>query len=139
MSFLIDASAAIHLLRDRTGLLKGHYDSIVGANPVYLGQLTMFEVLKGASDATEWTRLEAMLASQRSLPFEDGDWPAAARIVADLRWNGITLKNTIDALVAATALRSDLTILHDDRDFELIAKARPVKLHRFSPRNITTP
>jgi len=38
----------------------------------------------------------------------------------------ITVRSSVDCLIAATALRHDLIILHDDRDFSLIARISPL-------------
>jgi predicted nucleic acid-binding protein len=48
-------------------------------------------------------------------------WSHAARIYYELRRQGITVRNTIDCLIAASAIEHDLLLLHDDRDFAAIA------------------
>ena len=49
-------------------------------------------------------------------------WTIGARIYYDLRRRGITVRNTIDCCIAASAIENDLILLHLDRDFEAIAK-----------------
>ena len=136
MAFLIDTSALIHVLRDKAGHVSRRYDAIVGAEPVKLSRVTSFELLKGARDDAEWSRLDQMLSSQAILDAESDDWMRAARIVFDLRRKGTTLKAPIDALIAQVALRHSLTLLHDDHDFELIAATHPLRLLRFSFQDI---
>jgi predicted nucleic acid-binding protein len=136
VAFLIDTSALIHVLRDKSGKIGHRYDAIVGAEPVKLSRVTSFELLKGARDDAEWSRLEHMLSSQAVLEVDGDDWMRAARIVFDLRRKGSTLKAPIDALIAQVAMRHSLTLLHDDHDFELIAAAYPLKLLRFSLQDI---
>lgn len=131
MAFLIDTSALIHVLRDRTGLVGARYDGIIATQPVRLSRVTAFELLKGARDESEWGRLAQLLAGQNIVEVMAEHWTAAALVVFELRRAGATLKNPIDALIAQAALAHDLAVLHDDQDFELIANVRPLKLYRF--------
>lgn len=135
MAFLIDTSALIHVLRDKTGLLGPRYDTVVADEAVRLSQVTSFELLKGARDEAEWSRLEQLLSTQIILECDAATWTEAARLVFEMRRLGLTLKNPIDALIAQTALDHNLTIVHDDQDFELIARMRPMSLLRFRPQD----
>ncbi len=49
-------------------------------------------------------------------------WKAAARIYYELHRQGITVRNTIDCCIAASAIEHDLLLLHIDKNFEAIAK-----------------
>jgi len=42
----------------------------------------------------------------------------AARIFRFLRSNGVTVRKTIDSLIAARCIKDGMTLLHSDRDFE---------------------
>ena len=64
MAFLIDTSALIHVLRDKTGLVGPRYDAVVGSAAVHLSRVTVFELLKGARDTAEWSRLKQLLSAQ---------------------------------------------------------------------------
>lgn len=46
----------------------------------------------------------------------------AAKLYFKCRKKGITIRSTIDLLIAQTAIENDLYLLHDDNDFTLIAK-----------------
>jgi predicted nucleic acid-binding protein len=133
VAFLIDTSALIHVLRDKTGLVGAAYDTVVGMEHVQLSRVTAYELLKGARSQIEWVGLEQMLAAQNIVECTVGTWTEAARIVFDLRRVGLTLKNPIDALIAQSAIEHSLTIVHDDQDFELIARLRPLQLQLFRP------
>jgi predicted nucleic acid-binding protein len=43
---------------------------------------------------------------------------------------GVTVRSTIDCLIAAQALENGATLLHDNRDFDRIASVRPLKVIR---------
>ena len=53
-------------------------------------------------------------------------WQAAARLYFDLRRQGLTVRSPIDCCIAQIALESRLILLHDDKDFLVIAKIRPL-------------
>ena len=50
----------------------------------------------------------------------------AADIFRDGRRRGIQIRSSIDCMIAAIALRHDLTIWHKDRNFNFISKIRPL-------------
>jgi len=39
----------------------------------------------------------------------------------NLRRQGITVRSTIDILIALTAIKNNLLLLHNDRDFDVLA------------------
>ncbi len=103
-------------------------DKVPFAIPVVCFQ----EVLQGARDRKEWRVLDEYLATQHLLvPAEHLDLHReAARIFFDGRRRGLTIRSTIDCLIAAQTLRAGGTLLHDDDDFERIASIRPLKTAR---------
>ena len=87
------------------------------------------ELLQGARDQKEWGLLLQHLQSQRILVPKDS-WVchrAAARIFFDCRQKGFTIRSTVDCFIAQMVLEQDGTLLHNDEDFERIAKVR--RLH----------
>jgi predicted nucleic acid-binding protein len=59
------------------------------------------------------------------LPNELKSYEHAAKIFFDLRRKGTTVRGTIDVLIALTAIEHNLILLHNDRDFDAIAKFTP--------------
>ena len=41
---------------------------------------------------------------------------------------GLTVRSSVDCLVAACALRHDLTVLHHDRDYDALASVAPLRV-----------
>jgi predicted nucleic acid-binding protein len=131
VTFLVDTSALIHLLRDKTGRVAERYDQLVDGAPVALSRMTEFELLNGARDEKELSRLRKLLAGETLIDIPATAWNESAQMVFDLRRRGITLMNVFDCLIAYTAIQHDLELIHDDTDFERIAEVRPLQLHRF--------
>jgi predicted nucleic acid-binding protein len=90
------------------------------------------ELLQGAKDAREWTLLDEHLQTQRLLVPEQplALHREAARIFFDCRRRGITVRSTVDCLIAAQALQTKATLLHNDEDFERMSAVRPLKTLR---------
>jgi predicted nucleic acid-binding protein len=53
----------------------------------------------------------------------------AARIYFNCRRKGVTIRSTIDCIIAQTAIEYDLLLLHNDRDFDAIAKIVALKFY----------
>lgn len=85
------------------------------------------EVLQGARSDIAFGRIRKQLETLVWIEVEDSKLVAilAARIYAQLRWRGHTIRSGNDCLIAAIAIEHDLTLLHDDRDFEAIARIDP--------------
>ena len=52
----------------------------------------------------------------------------AARIYRECRKRGRTVRKTVDCIIAAICIENDLTLLHKDRDFDLIAACTKLML-----------
>jgi len=126
---LVDTSVRIEVFRrsrplDVTAVVE--LDEIVTCLPV------VQEVLQGFRDERAYRLArEAML----SLPTVES--PLASDVVLEAvglyraaRSRGLTVRSSIDCLIAACALRHDLNVLHRDRDFDAIAHVSPLRTRR---------
>jgi predicted nucleic acid-binding protein len=122
---LVDTSVIIDLLKGEdnhaTQLFHGILEKKIGYG---ISVLTYQEVLQGARDASEEMHLQTYLETQKlyMLPSDLAFYNDASRLRRLLRHKGITIRNTIDILIAMTAIWHDLKLLHNDKDFEWIAK-----------------
>jgi predicted nucleic acid-binding protein len=88
------------------------------------------ELLAGARDQREWQLLLSHLETQNIL------WPVdpwtthveAARIMVDCRAHGLSIRGSIDCLIAQLTLDHEGTLLHSDKDFDRIAQVRPLRV-----------
>jgi len=121
---LVDTSVLI-------GFLKGHNDEktrlfdkiLSGEIPFGFSPYTYQEVLQGAKNEGEYERLRDYLSTQifYHLPEKITTYEKAAKLYFDLRRKGVTPRSTIDILIALTAMEYKLMLLHNDRDFDLMA------------------
>jgi predicted nucleic acid-binding protein len=94
---------------------------------VWMPSVVLQELLQGARNPAQFTRLEAQL---ERLPGLDGLSPRdlardAAMLYARCRWQGFTVRSPNDCVVAACAMAVGLPVLAQDRDFEAISRVEP--------------
>lgn len=54
----------------------------------------------------------------------------AARLYFDFRKKGITIRKSTDCLIAQIAIQNDVLLVHNDSDFELIAKGSELRIFK---------
>ncbi len=93
-------------------------DGLVGIMP-----LIYTEILQGAKNHKMSARLESYFSKQIFYYLKDkqASYAAAAGIYATCRQQGITIRSTIDCLIAQCAIENELILLHNDRDFSKMA------------------
>ena len=130
VAILIDTSVWIAVLRNHAGEAAKLQAWLAGRDPV-LARFTQLELLQGARDEREWGLLTDYLAGQTYLDPTPGCWIGAARVYFELRREGLTVRSPIDCCIAQLGLDHRVTLLHRDRDFETIARIRPLSQLRF--------
>lgn len=88
------------------------------------------EVLSGIRNTAQFDRLEASLAAFPDIVLDSEDYVTAAKFFNLCRSKGIQGSNT-DFLICAAAVRRDLSIFTNDRDFLHFAKCLPIVLYEF--------
>lgn len=125
---LVDTSVIIGFLKGERGkkelLLEEIFDRKI---PYGISAFTYQELLQGARDDDEWETLKDYLSTQKIyyLTQAADTYEKGARLFSDLRRKGVTPRSTIDLLIVLTALEYGLTLLHNDKDFDLIGKYLP--------------
>ncbi len=90
------------------------------------------ELLQGVRSDASANRLRAVLEPFELVPGEADDFARAAEIHRACRAKGLAIA-TIDALIAATALRRDAALLTTDADFARLAELVPLRLVSLTP------
>ena len=129
---LVDTSVWVEVLRDKKGEVVHAFRGRIGAEICVLTRFTQLELLQGARNEMEWKRLDDYLEPQYYLEATENTWKEAARMFFELRRKGITPTSPIDCCIAQIAIESGVPLLHRDRDFERIARIRPLLAERFT-------
>jgi len=120
--FKATETAASLFLKNNTGNI------IIATCPVI-----MQEVLQGIVHEKEFKAIHSYL--KKLLPLINNQYELAhdaAVLYRSLRSKGVTVRKSNDCLIAAYAIKNGITILHDDRDFDLIAKHSSLKIMNFT-------
>lgn len=124
---LVDTTVWVDLLRNRdTGPVAG-LKRLLRAGEAAVAPVVLQELLQGASSPESFERLRAhFTALPLFKPKRDaGTHVAAAALYARCRWKGFTPRSPHDCLIAQLAVEYKVPLLHDDRDFESLARTEP--------------
>lgn len=129
---LVDTSVWIDFLRGRNTPYRSMlHDLIAGDEDLCITGIILTEILQGIRDdrANSETR-EYLL----DYPVYDVSgvttYIEAANIYRRCLKKGKTVRRTIDCVIAAIALENDLTVFHNDSDFDRIAACTALKTMR---------
>lgn len=107
----------------------GRFDLYAVTEQLAICPAIMLEALRGTPNRSAFEELREVLLRAAVLddPTPFARFEEAADLYLRCRDAGVTIRSSIDCLVAATALVHDVPILHDDRDFEHIRRVVPLK------------
>ena len=130
---LIDSSVWIDYFRGTSTRESDKLESLLGTEPVSIGDLMLTEVLQGFNGEREFNQAKALLTSLEVVPLVGPDIAIkAARNFRTLRAAGITVRKTIDTIIATRCIESGYALLFSDRDFDPFVRhlgLRPVLLN----------
>ncbi len=116
---LVDSSVWIDYFRGTPTPQTEMLDSLLGSEPVVTGDLVLAEVLQGFGSEHDFNQARKLLTSLVVVDLVGQDIAIqAARNFRALRALGITVRKTIDAVIATRCIASGLTLLHSDKDFD---------------------
>jgi len=120
---LVDSSVWIDYFRDTASPQTQKLDTLLGREPLAIGDLILTEVLQGFTDERAFNEAKRMLTSLTVVELGGQDIAIqAARNFRALRKLGVSVRKTIDTIIATRCIESRYTLLHDDRDFDPFAE-----------------
>ena len=115
---LVDSSVWIDYFRGTETPQVEVLDGLLGRTRLAIGDLIVAEVLQGVRDEKEFNLVRKTLDAFTQVELVGYDIAVkAARNYRTLRGMGITVRKTIDSIIATRCIESGLTLLHSDRDF----------------------
>jgi hypothetical protein len=115
---LVDSSVWIDFFRNVSTWQTSRLEELLGDDQVLMGDLILLEILQGYSSEDEASRVEKLLEPLDTISIGGrGVALEAARNYRLLRRSGVTVRSTIDTLIATRCISDGLTLLHNDRDF----------------------
>lgn len=105
-------------------------DLIEAGETVALTDLVFTEILQGFRGEDEAAVVERHLRAFPILRLESlADFSLAAELLRTARRNGITIRKTLDCLIAAPCVRTGAPLLHADGDFDRLATCTPLRIY----------
>lgn len=129
---LVDTSVLIDFFNGTKGTHVSCLKEIVEQQiPFGITSFIYQELLQGVRNKKEFVLLDEYLKCQRFFYPKDpvNSYSKAALIYFSCRKKGITVRSTIDCLIAQIALDHDLFLLQNDKDFVNMAPIIGLKLY----------
>lgn len=121
--YLIDTSVLIDFLKGKESKQTIKLEKIILHKiPFGISAFTYQELLQGAKDQQEFDKLHRYLSTQKIYYPSANSYKNAATIFFNCRKSGITIRSTIDTLIATTAIENGLILLCSDKDFKFMKK-----------------
>lgn len=115
----VDSSVWIDYLRGEATAEAERLDLLLGSELLATGDLVMTEVLQGIADEREFRATLAMFDAMTLVELGGrANAIAAARNFQRLRARGVTIRKTIDTLIATSCIARGHALLFSDRDFD---------------------
>ena len=116
---LVDSSVWIDYFNGALTLQTDVLDGLLGREPLAIGDLIVTEVLQGFDDGRDFAKARRLLSSLTLVQIGGADVAfAAAQNYRFLRKIGVTVRKTIDTMIATRCIESGYDLLHSDRDFD---------------------
>ena len=116
---LVDSSVWIDFFRGTVTPQTERLDALLGSELLFVGDLILAEVLQGFSSERDFNQARKLLTALDVVTLGGPDIAIqAARNFRTLRARGVTIRKTIDTLIATRCIESDYALLFSDRDFE---------------------
>ena len=126
---LVDSSVWIDYFRGVMTAETGKLDQLLVQEPLAIGDLILTEVLQGFVEERDFNQVKKMLMSLSIVEIGGRDIAIqAARNFRILRRLGVTVRKTIDTVIATRCIEDGYRLLHNDRDFDPFVKHLGLKV-----------
>jgi predicted nucleic acid-binding protein len=103
---------------------------IENGEPVALTDVIYMELLQGVRGSREISQLDQHLRAFPILRLEElADFALAADLYRSARRRGVTIRKSLDCLIAAPCVRTGAPILHADADFDRLASCTDLRVY----------
>jgi len=118
---LIDTSAWIDYFNGIDNPTTDLVDKVLDTEPILIGDLIYCELLQGFKTEEKFSEVKELLSNLMRVElvgFEIAE--KAATNYRILRKQGITIRKTIDILIATFCVENKIALIHKDRDYDLM-------------------
>jgi predicted nucleic acid-binding protein len=120
---LVDSSVWIDYFKGTITAQTEMLDRLLGEQLLAIGDLVLTEVLQGFDNERDFNDARRMLSSLMVVELGGQEIAIqAAKNYRVLRRLGVTVRKTIDTVIATRCIESGYDLLHNDRDFDPFVK-----------------
>ena len=120
---LVDTSVWIDYFNGVSTRESDLLDGYLGTEPLLTGDLILAEILQGFRDDRDFRRAKSALETLAFQPMVGRDIALkSAQNYRKLRAQGVTVRGTVDVIIATFCAENGHRLLHADRDFALMEK-----------------
>ena len=127
---VVDTSVWVDVLNDVPSPRARRCVTLIEAGePIALTDVILTEILQGLRSDREARAVERHLRAFPILRLEGlEDFVLAASLYRRARRAGVTIRKTLDCLIAAPCVRTRAPLLHADDDFDRLASCTPLRI-----------
>jgi len=120
---LVDSSVWVDYFRGNNTPQTDRLDLLLGREPLAIGDLILAEVLQGFDSDRDFRQARRVLTSLLVVDLGGVEIAIqAAKNFRILRRRGVTIRKTIDTIIATRCIESGYELLYSDRDFDPFAQ-----------------
>ena len=121
---LVDSSVWVDYFNGTASSETDFLDAALGSEPVAIGDFILAEVLQGFRSNSDYEVAKAMLMSLTVFDLLGTEIALkAADNYRTLRRRGVTVRKTVDCIIATFCIERNLPLLYSDRDFDPFVKS----------------
>jgi predicted nucleic acid-binding protein len=119
----VDSSVWIDYFNGKRTRQTDLLDLFLGNELIAIGELILTEVLQGFYDDSDYEKARELFDSLIFINMLNKDLAVrSAENYRFLRKKGVTVRKTIDVMIATFCIENNLTLLHSDKDFHPMEK-----------------
>ena len=116
---MIDSSVWIDYFNGRDTRATKLLDSMLGVQPIAIGDLILTEILQGFRNTKDFNQAKQLLSTLHF--YNIGGREIALKSAENYRVlgkKGVTIRKTIDVFIGTFCIENNIPLLHSDRDFK---------------------
>ena len=125
---LVDSSVWIGYFNGNLTPQTDWLDSALGKEVIVVGDIILTEVLQGFKSDRDFDKAKELLSSFQFMEMLGRE--LAVKSAANyrfLRKKGVTVRKTINVMIGTFCIHHDISLLHDDQDFDPLVKHLKLK------------
>lgn len=126
---LVDTSVWIDYFNGVSNEQTDSLDDILSNQSVLIGDIILTEILQGFDSDSDFQKVKEALDPLDCVHL--GGKSLAVKAASNFRYlrsKGITIRKTVDMLIGSWCIEHEVELLHNDKDFDQMAKQLPLNL-----------